>query len=168
VKLKPSECSSHHLAADYCGWNGDLWTHLPKAFIPCDNGKQKYALGLISQAVKTIWYPENIPCAFVEPTKGPASPSASPPLVSTGTEMDNALLPLKIFVHKFLKCSHTSGSIMQTALCYLDAVRPKVPEILRNGELDVRQPCLNLSSRSVLVTRKINTLKPSVPSFPLP
>jgi hypothetical protein len=46
--------------------------------------------------------------------------------------MDCALLPLKIFVHEVLKRSRTSGSIMQTALCYIEAVRPEVHEILHD------------------------------------
>ena len=42
------------------------------------------------------------------------------------------------FVHEGLKCSRTSGSIMQTALCYLKVVHSKVPDILRDEKLGVR------------------------------
>ena len=99
---------------------------------------------LVDQAVKTlseIWRPEDIPCVFVGPTKGPNSNSLSPslqPLVSTGPEMENALLPLKNFVHEVLKRSRTSGSIMQAALCYLEAIRPKMPQIVLDEKLGIR------------------------------
>ncbi|KAI0051915.1 hypothetical protein FA95DRAFT_1602396, partial [Auriscalpium vulgare] len=39
--------------------------------------------------------------------------------------------PLKSFVHEVLRRSRTSCSVLQTALCYLEAVRSKVPEIVR-------------------------------------
>jgi hypothetical protein len=52
--------------------------------------------------------------------------------------MDSVLLPLKNFVYEVLKRSHTPGSIMQTALCYPEVVRPKVPKILRDEKLGVR------------------------------
>jgi hypothetical protein len=59
-------------------------------------------------------------------------------LVSTGAEMDISLLPLKTFVQEILRRSRTSGSVMQTALCYLEAIRPKVPEILRDEKRGIR------------------------------
>ena len=52
--------------------------------------------------------------------------------------MDSALPALKNFVHEVLKRSRTSGPIMQTALCYLEAIRPKVPEILNDEKLGIR------------------------------
>jgi hypothetical protein len=36
---------------------------------------------------------------------------------------------MKGFVHEVLHCSCTSGSVLQTALCYLEAIRAKVPEL---------------------------------------
>ncbi|KAK2464267.1 hypothetical protein APHAL10511_003724 [Amanita phalloides] len=41
------------------------------------------------------------------------------------------LLPMKGFVHEVLRRSRTSGCVLQTALCYLDALRPKIPELVR-------------------------------------
>ncbi|KAJ7069141.1 hypothetical protein C8F01DRAFT_1111660 [Mycena amicta] len=35
---------------------------------------------------------------------------------------------MKGFVHEVLRRSHTSGSILQTALCYLEAIRPRSGE----------------------------------------
>ncbi len=41
------------------------------------------------------------------------------------------LVPIKGFVHEVLRRSRTSTGVLQTALCYLEAVRSKVPELLR-------------------------------------
>ena len=46
------------------------------------------------------------------------------------------LVPLKGFVHEVLRRSRTSGTVLQTALCYLEAIRAKVPELVekeKNG-----------------------------------
>jgi hypothetical protein len=37
--------------------------------------------------------------------------------------------PLKTFVHEVLRRSRTSCSVLQTALCYIEALRQKVPEL---------------------------------------
>ncbi|TFK93774.1 hypothetical protein K466DRAFT_477987 [Polyporus arcularius HHB13444] len=42
------------------------------------------------------------------------------------------LIPIKGFVHEVLRRSRTSTGVLQTALCYLEAVRSKVPELLRS------------------------------------
>ena len=47
-----------------------------------------------------------------------------------GSEGSN-LVPIKAFVHEVLRRSRTSTGVLQTALCYLEAVRSKVPELLR-------------------------------------
>jgi len=79
---------------------------------------------------------------FLAPVKGAGispSPSIQQVLVSSGSETDqNNLLPLQTFVHEVLKHSHTSGSILQTALCYLEAIRPKVPEVFRDEKMGIR------------------------------
>ncbi|KAI9509159.1 hypothetical protein F5148DRAFT_1189583 [Russula earlei] len=38
--------------------------------------------------------------------------------------------PLKTFVHEVLRRSRTSCSVLQTALCYIEALRSKVPELV--------------------------------------
>ncbi|KAF9222573.1 hypothetical protein BS17DRAFT_783060 [Gyrodon lividus] len=38
---------------------------------------------------------------------------------------------MKGFVHEVLRRSRTSGSVLQTALCYLEAIRAKLPELVR-------------------------------------
>ncbi|KAF7973288.1 hypothetical protein HWV62_15663 [Athelia sp. TMB] len=55
------------------------------------------------------------------------------------------LVPLKGFVHEVLRRSRTSGTVLQTALCYLEAIRVKVPELVEKeknctgvqGEVDI-------------------------------
>lgn len=81
----------------------------------------------------------------VSPTTqlSPPSPAASAPTPSSQTLVQsdhdmtsafgsrNNLVPIKGFVHEVLRRSRTSGSVLQTALCYLEAIRPKVPELVR-------------------------------------
>ncbi|EGN99811.1 hypothetical protein SERLA73DRAFT_159960 [Serpula lacrymans var. lacrymans S7.3] len=40
------------------------------------------------------------------------------------------LVPMRGFVHEVLRRSRTSGSVLQTALCYIEAIRSKVPELV--------------------------------------
>lgn len=51
--------------------------------------------------------------------------------ISTASDVHDNLVPIKGFVHEVLRRSRTSGCVLQTALCYLEAVRPKIPEIAR-------------------------------------
>ena len=45
------------------------------------------------------------------------------------------LIPIKGFVHEVLRRSRTSTGVLQTALCYLEAVRAKVPDLLRTEKV---------------------------------
>ncbi|KAJ4483205.1 hypothetical protein J3R30DRAFT_3697976 [Lentinula aciculospora] len=129
--------------------------------------KNKYALGLVDQAVKSlceIWRPQDIPQVFLTtsraavPATGPpinqsiskrnrcfssSSPTQAPPtsLFATGIHTEcgtppgtSNLVPMKGFVHEVLRRSRTSGSVLQTALCYLEAIRPRIPEIAYSSE----------------------------------
>lgn len=40
-------------------------------------------------------------------------------------------IPIKGFVHEVIRRSRTSGCVLQTALCYLEAIRPKIPDLLQ-------------------------------------
>jgi len=42
--------------------------------------------------------------------------------------------PLKMFVHEVLRRSRTSCSVLQTALCYIEALRPKIPELVHQEQ----------------------------------
>ena len=53
------------------------------------------------------------------------------------TQQSTSLVPIKGFVHEVLHRSHTSGNMLQTALCYLEAICANVPELVqkeKNGE----------------------------------
>ncbi|KAI8993010.1 hypothetical protein BD414DRAFT_483032 [Trametes punicea] len=54
--------------------------------------------------------------------------SYSQALESSGS---SNLIPIRGFVHEVLRRSRTSTGVLQTALCYLEAVRSKVPDLLR-------------------------------------
>lgn len=65
------------------------------------------------------------------------SPFPLPPpaqLLPTPLQHDSSsrhIRPLKGFVHEVVRRSRTSQGVLQTALCYLEAVRMKVPDVLR-------------------------------------
>ncbi|KAF8904492.1 hypothetical protein CPB84DRAFT_1845433 [Gymnopilus junonius] len=123
----------------------------PKETSQRDPSKHKFAAGLIDQAVITlseIWHPQDIPRVFQPPSKGstplttshstiftsstqptPISSSSHSGLfdqisqvsLASANDSDQNLLPIKPFVHEVLRRSRTSGSILQAALCYLEA-----------------------------------------------
>ena len=70
----------------------------------------------------------------------PVSPSTQsttlsfPPDTSGNSQIPEPLTdtaPIKGFVHEVLRRSKTSVGVLQTALCYLEAVRTRLPEVLR-------------------------------------
>lgn len=50
------------------------------------------------------------------------------------------MIPIRGFVHEVLRRSRTSTSVLQTALCYLEAVRVKVPELLQQEKAKIDHP----------------------------
>uniref|UniRef100_A0A8H7XNU6 Uncharacterized protein n=1 Tax=Psilocybe cubensis TaxID=181762 RepID=A0A8H7XNU6_PSICU len=58
-------------------------------------------------------------------------------LLASGTKSDQ-ILPLKSFVYKVLRHSRTSKNVLQIALCYLESIRPKVPQILQEENIGIR------------------------------
>ncbi len=115
------------------------------------------------QTVKTlaeIWRPQDIPTVFLassrtgvaigaypEPQNSHASTvsshrvAGSTALVSPpsgcGNDLRGNLAPIKGFVHEVLRRSRTSGCVLQTALCYLEAIRPKVPDLVQKEQAGV-------------------------------
>ncbi|KAG7446307.1 uncharacterized protein BT62DRAFT_110162 [Guyanagaster necrorhizus] len=64
----------------------------------------------------------------------PVTPTYEPTDEDPPTQQDGpnkTLIPLKGFVHEVLRRSKTSGSVLQTALCYLAAIRPNVLELVQ-------------------------------------
>lgn len=78
------------------------------------------------------------PTTQSSPTPAPCIPNPysmqSPETLLTPDSRDQALrcdiAPMKGFVHEVLRRSRTSGTVLQTALCYLEAIRAKVPELV--------------------------------------
>ncbi|PBK91453.1 hypothetical protein ARMGADRAFT_202677 [Armillaria gallica] len=78
--------------------------------------------------------PTNIPKRNTQQLPSPVTPTYEPsdeypPIQSDGP--NKTLIPLKGFVHEVLRRSKTSGSVLQTALCYLAAIRPNVLELVQ-------------------------------------
>lgn len=74
----------------------------------------------------------------VSPSTQQFSPFPFPPPATASTSQEpeptsrqSQLLPIKGFVHEVLRRSRTSAGVLQTALCYLQAVRMKVPDLVR-------------------------------------
>jgi hypothetical protein len=44
-------------------------------------------------------------------------------------------VPIKAFIHEALRRSRTSGTVLQTALCYLEAIRPKVLKLVEKEKI---------------------------------
>lgn len=63
------------------------------------------------------------------------SPATSSTAVPSGCTRADHLLPIRGFVHEVLRRSRTSTGVLQTALCYLEAIRMKVPTILEKEKL---------------------------------
>ncbi|KAF8628888.1 hypothetical protein AX15_003674 [Amanita polypyramis BW_CC] len=84
----------------------------------------------------------------LSPSRRPSPASNSASLGVSDAEYSqpkNNLLPIKGFVHEVLRRSRTSGCVLQTALCYIEAIRPKIPGILRRqkaGEMEWKEPGL--------------------------
>ncbi|KAF8434309.1 hypothetical protein L210DRAFT_3553588 [Boletus edulis BED1] len=63
------------------------------------------------------------------PVISPVAPHASQAIVySQRHQCETA--PMKGFVHEVIRRSRTLGSVLQTALCYLEAIRSKVPDLV--------------------------------------
>ncbi|KAI0302524.1 hypothetical protein BC826DRAFT_984817 [Russula brevipes] len=111
-----------------------------------------------------IWNPHDIPAVFLTqtcsttlpspthnilPVNGPPnstiltafaqlpSPPITPPYLPSTASSPHARVnaaPLKSFVHEVLRRSRTSCSVLQTALCYIEALRSKVPDLVHQEQ----------------------------------
>lgn len=68
--------------------------------------------------------------------------------------------PLHGFVQELIRRSRTSGTVLQTALCYIEAVRRKLPEIVSAPAVTVKEIALEPSSQD----REVASAEPLVPS----
>lgn len=109
------------------------------ASLPCDTDFQRDALTAPPHDRRNT----QLPSPPISPSSQPSPSSPPPPVQSTPSLISydeqpasessrgNQLLPIKGFVHEVLRRSRTSTGVLQTALCYLEAIRSKVPEILQ-------------------------------------
>lgn len=94
----------------------------------------------------------NVPQRHSTQLPSPISPmtNPSPPQPRNLASIEHpanptSLVPLKGFVHEVLRRSRTSATALQTALCYIEAVRTRIPELYEqelrgegvNGEPDL-------------------------------
>jgi PHO85 cyclin-5 len=80
------------------------------------------------------------PSTSTSPLPAPGKPlPLSDQHSKNGSDCRDNLVPIKGFVHEVLRRSRTSGCVLQTALCYLEAVRPKIPEIARREKAGASQ-----------------------------
>lgn len=69
--------------------------------------------------------------AQVSPSTQPSPISFPPSSDQYAPHSPTQLVPIKGFVDEVLRQSPTSGSGLQTTLCYLEAIRSKVPELVQ-------------------------------------
>lgn len=78
----------------------------------------------------------------------------SPEIPLTSTSSDQAprcdVVPMKGFVHEVLRRSRTSGSVLQTALCYLEAIRAKVPQLVSQEKCYPGSTCEKESAERIV------------------
>jgi len=71
----------------------------------------------------------NTPTTNLSPPSLRSAPTNQAP-VQSASDARSSQIHIKGFVHEVLRRSRTSGTVLQTALCYLEAIRSKVPELL--------------------------------------
>jgi PHO85 cyclin-5 len=66
---------------------------------------------------------------LLPPTAAQISPQSGQEIPATINPRSN-LVPIEVFVHEVLRRSGTSGGVLLTALCYLEAIRSKIPGLV--------------------------------------
>ena len=108
----------------------------------------------------------------VQQLPSPVSPSTleTPPLSPLAPALDGpsgtclsgkpGVAPLQGFVQELIRRSRTSGTVLQTALCYIEAVRRKLPDIVGAPVAPVKEPSPEEPSQD----REATSTEPLVPS----
>ena len=94
---------------------------------------------IIHPTVRVVQLPSPIsPTTRPSPiSTSPISPTAQIAAASCRTSQ---VVPIRGFVHEVLRRSRTSTSVLQTALCYLEAVRSKVPDQIAREKAKADHP----------------------------
>ncbi|KNZ72932.1 G1/S-specific cyclin pas1 [Termitomyces sp. J132] len=136
VTSSPQICNDHDRIRQILSTTSTVPKDVPNK----DTPRNKYITSLVDQAVKSlseIWRPQDIPPVFVASAHtivlggGACENSLVDPKLPIRKHSRGNLVPIKSFVHEVLRRSRTSGCVLQTALCYLEAIRSKVPELVR-------------------------------------
>lgn len=94
---------------------------------------------------------------FCTPSTSPVASLAQPQIrvsapAGTCSRMPppTSVVSIRAFVHEVLRRSKTSASVLQTALCYIEAVRSKIPELVNQERLGLgSQPEVPIEERIV-------------------
>ena len=168
----------------------DIWPpqDIPSVFLtsgrpmvaPVSDSDHIHATNVLHSISRNMHLPSPIsPTTQPTPDISPVASYSSQPAVRPQlTWCETA--PMRGFVHEVLRRSRTSGSVLQTALCYLEAIRSKVPDLVQKEkqafspvasgedrisqgvgieyETDLSSPTDVLSSNSLLATVRINPI----------
>ena len=125
---------------------------IPAAFLPplptqsataaIKSLSQKHPLAFASEQLSPESIAQHTPTSTSSTASTASTSTTTSTTSTTATSLlpvnDSELLPIRSFVHEVLKRSRTSGIVLQTALCYLEAVRPEVPNLLREERMGIR------------------------------
>lgn len=118
----------------------DIWPqqNIPTVFltsgrpvVPLISGSEQQVPNVPHSAFRITHLPSPIspttqPTPVVSPVQSYPTHSVACPQPHRGD-----IAPMKCFVHEVLRRSRTSGTVLQTALCYLEAIRSKIPDLIR-------------------------------------
>jgi hypothetical protein len=115
------------------GTLGDIWPHndIPSVFLANSIHSVSLTKSLSNPHTQLATKPQ-LPSP-VTPSPSPISLPLQPSFERTMSRSN--LVRIRGFVHEVLRRSRTSGTVLLTALCYLEAIRSKVP-LLRRSERD--------------------------------
>jgi len=89
---------------------------------------------LPSPPITPPYLPGTAPSPHVSTAPRNLSRAATQNDLSSVEQVRGNSAPLKTFVHEVLRRSRTSCSVLQTALCYIEALRPRIPELVNQEQ----------------------------------
>lgn len=95
----------------------------------------------------------------------PSTKYLSEQLSSATVVSEKDLVPIRTFVHEVLRRSRTTCSVLQSALCYIEAIRRKVPELIERemqglgvkGELELDDRILRDTEEDITLSEANNS-----------
>ena len=89
---------------------------------------------LPSPPITPPYLPGTVPSPHVSTAPRILSRAATHIDLSSADQARGTAAPLKTFVHEVLRRSRTSCSVLQTALCYIEVVRSRIPELVHQEQ----------------------------------